>query len=605
MSPRRVSFSPADTVEASASVPDLGLIAFTVPMPSGPGEEVDLSDIGVPRLVRPFAKAVVGDVERIETHRRREVLRRHVKTLRDFVLFTRMMCPEFGEEIDLGDLEPDLLDAYEARLPVRRQASSTSRRKRMQELCRLLQRTEQYSRASFDHAFRQRLDLPVSVEQGSERPLDAYPFPVFDALEAAALSEVGRVRDRILEGERLAVAGRDPDLHGWDALENICWYIAHRGPLVPAQQDIPGVLEHGRMRRLNARLYLSLNDVIRFQILLGCQTGMEPECISTLKTGCLISPAKGYVSVQYLKRRAHGAWDKSMRVRDGGNLRTPGGVIRLAMRLGQRARDLADVDDLFVPVNQMTGQVAPVYGHRPTATTHHRKQFLAECGLGSLTDRDGAPLRSLDLRRLRKTYKSKLYLSTGGVLPDFTSGHTPQVAGRHYADISAHDEIHDAAVEAGLTQALAITLPAPVVLDDEGDRLDDGEGELAPEAVTDALSGATDVWVSSCTDFFASPWASKPGAPCPVPPWVCLECTNAVFTSRHLPAVLSILDTIEQQREEFPTTEWAIRFGLAHERITTGVLNRFTARQIATAKAIAEADGARLALPTAFLETIR
>jgi hypothetical protein len=78
-----------------------------------------------------------------------------------------------------------------------------------------------------------------------------------------------------------------------------------------------------------------------------------------------------------------------------------------------------------------------------------------------------------------------------------------------------------------------------------------------------------------------------------------------VFTSRHLPAVLSILDTIERQREEFRTAEWTIRFALAHERITTGVLNRFTARQIATAKAIAEADGARLAVPTAFLETIR
>ncbi|MFF4173236.1 hypothetical protein [Streptomyces sp. NPDC001744] len=366
-------------------MPDLGLIAFTVPMPSGLSEEVDLSDIGVPRLVRPFGKAVVEGVEQIETHYRREVLRRRVKTLRDFVLFTRMVCPEFGEEIDLGDLEPELLDAYEARLPVSRKASGAWRRKRMRELCRLLRLTEQHSPASFNHAFRQRLGLPVGVEHGSERPLDAYPFPVFDALEAAALSEVGKIRDRILEGERLAAAGRDPDLHGWDALENICWYIAHRGPLVPGQQDITGIAAHGGMRRLNARLHLSLNDVIRFQILLGCQTGMEPECIGTLKAGCLMSPSKGYVSVRYLKRRAQGAWDKSMRVRDGGNLRTPGGVIRLAMRLGQRARDLAGVDDLFVPVNQMTGQAAPVFGHKPTSTTHHRQRFLAECGLKSLS----------------------------------------------------------------------------------------------------------------------------------------------------------------------------------------------------------------------------
>ncbi|MET8822202.1 hypothetical protein [Streptomyces rochei] len=78
-----------------------------------------------------------------------------------------------------------------------------------------------------------------------------------------------------------------------------------------------------------------------------------------------------------------------------------------------------------------------------------------------------------------------------------------------------------------------------------------------------------------------------------------------MFTSRHLPAVLSVLDTLERQREEFSVPEWQARFGLAHERITTGVLNRFSTRQITTARAIAEAGGPRLALPTSFLETIR
>ena len=208
---------------------------------------------------------------------------------------------------------------------------------------------------------------------------------------------------------------------------------------------------------------------------------------------------------------------------------------------------------------------------------------------------------SLDLRRIRKTYKSRRYLEAGGSCPTSSSGHTTQVAGRHYADIGAHEEIHDQAIEAGLTEALAVALPPPVVLDTDGTRLDSGAADLTPETVRDALSGETDMWLSACKDFFNSPWALKKGAPCPVPPWVCLECPNAVFTSRHLPAVLSALSSIERQRDELPPAEWTARFGLAHERIITGVLGRFRSPQIELARAIAEADGPRLALPASFI----
>ncbi|EGX56189.1 hypothetical protein SZN_29150 [Streptomyces zinciresistens K42] len=54
---------------------------------------------------------------------------------------------------------------------------------------------------------------------------------MLDALEAAALDGVARIRDRILEGEKLAVTGRDQRQHGWGRLENVLWCIAHHGPL--------------------------------------------------------------------------------------------------------------------------------------------------------------------------------------------------------------------------------------------------------------------------------------------------------------------------------------------------------------------------------------
>ncbi|MEK8146262.1 hypothetical protein NKH18_48555 [Streptomyces sp. M10(2022)] len=146
---------------------------------------------------------------------------------------------------------------------------------------------------------------------------------MFEALEAAALAGVGEIRDRILEGERLAETGRDPEVHGWDRLENICWYLANRGPLTQDHRAIPAVTEHGGRAAVNSRLFLTPRDMVRFQVLLACQTGLEPEAVRELRATCLVSPARGYVTVSYLKRRSRAEQNKSLRVRDGGTLRTP------------------------------------------------------------------------------------------------------------------------------------------------------------------------------------------------------------------------------------------------------------------------------------------
>ncbi|MFE3645951.1 hypothetical protein ACFXOM_34100 [Streptomyces sp. NPDC059169] len=605
MSPKRVRFAATATPPPAEPVPSVGPLVFSVPvLVLGTEEVVDLSDLGHPRLVRPLASALIEELGTRGGVRQRIRLQQAVQTVRDFVRFTAAALEGHGE-LALDDLEPGLIDAFEEALTRRYAAGSKGPRTEVLLLLRMLRRVDESHPGQFELEFAHRINAKhTSEESVAARPLNAYPFPVFEALEAAALSDLGKIRDRILEGERLAESGHDPEGHGWDRLENICWYLSNRGPLTPAHLAIRGVRDHGGMKALNSRLFLTPGDMVRFQVLLACQTGLEPEAIRELRADCLVSPARGYVTVSYLKRRSRGAQNKSLRARDGGTLRSPGGVIRLALRLTQRARDMIGAEELWVAPSGTTGELAPRFTRTVAVDTFPRRAFLAAHKIDAMKDHDGGSV-SLDLRRVRKTFKSRQYLRAGGILPDFVSGHTPKVAARHYADIAAHDEIHDQAVEAGLAEALAVALPPPVVLDEDGSRLDDGEEELPPQVVQETLSGATDVWLSSCRDFFASPYAAKKGAACPVPPWVCLECPNAVFASRHLPAVLSVLDTLERQREEFSVPEWQARFGLAHERITTGVLNRFSTRQITTARAIAEAGGPRLALPTSFLETIR
>ncbi|MFD9302990.1 hypothetical protein ACFWCB_09985 [Streptomyces sp. NPDC060048] len=604
MSPKRVRFSATATPPTGDPVSSLGPVVFSVPLlVLGTEMVVDLSGLGHPRLVRPLASAMIEELGTKGGVRQRARLQEAVQTVRDFVAFTAAALEGHGE-IALDDLEPGLLDAYKQVLLGQNDAES-QRVDVLALLLRILRKVDEAQPGQFELEFANRINARRSSEETTaSKPLNAYPFPVYEAMEAAALAGVGKIRERILEGERLAEKGHDPEAHGWDRLENICWYLANRGPLTPGHLAIRGVADHGGMKALNSRLFLTPGDMVRFQVLLACQTGLEPEAIRELLATCLVSPARGYVTVSYLKRRSRAEQNKSLRVRDSGTLHTPGGVIRLALRLTQRARDMTGAGELWVLPSGTTGVLAPRFTRTVAVDTFPRRAFMAENKIDAMKDHDGGSV-SLDLRRIRKTFKSRQYLRAGGILPDFVSGHSPGVAARHYADIAAHDEIHDQAVEAGLAEALAVTLPPPVVLGEDGSRLDDGQEELSSQVVQDVLSGATDVWLSSCMNFFASPYAAKKGAACPVPPWVCLECPNAVFTTRHLPAVLSMLDTIERQREEFSVPEWQARFGLAHERITTGVLNRFSTRQVTTARAIAEAGGPRFVLPSSFLETIQ
>ncbi|MEU9996103.1 hypothetical protein [Streptomyces sp. NPDC050848] len=601
MSPRRVRFPTAvDAPAAADAVPSIGPVVFTVDLHGSP-EHIDLSGLPCPRLTRALATALTDVISSPGTLRDRNGVRYVVKRVREFIEFTAASLPESAADLRLSDLEPDLLDAFELRLIARYGEMSKEPYLTMTYLVRLLKLVHEAHPDAFDAAFHARLGFTSASAHRATKPLDAYPFPVLDALESAARDDVARIRDRILEGEKLAATGRDPRQHGWDRLENVLWYVVHHGPLTADDVSYKILRPWGSRWEVNARLHLTAQDLVPFLLLLSCQTGMEPECIRQLRFDCLASPARGYVSVAYLKKRAPGSTHKTLRVPDGGSLRFPGGVIRLALRLTKRTRELIDSDALWCDVGGHGQARAPFDG--PHAWSAVTRRWMSQRGLDRLTDSDGQPV-TLDLRRVRKTVKSRQYLRAGGVLEDFASGHTRPVAAKHYADIDAHQETHEQAVEAGLEQALGAALAPPVVLSDDGDRLDDGEAALSAREIESALSGEQDVWLASCRDFFASPFARKPGAACPVPAWGCLECPNAVFTSRHLPSLLSFLDFLERQREEYPAAEWRARFGLAWDRIVHGVRARFSTHQIATAQAIAEADGAHLLLPASFLEVI-
>ena len=112
---------------------------------------------------------------------------------------------------------------------------------------------------------------------------------------------------------------------------------------------------------------------------------------------------------------------------------------------------------------------------------------------------------------------------------------------------------------------------------------------IAPAKVRAFLGGEQDVWLSSCRDFFDSPFGT-PGSACPTPFWACLGCTNAVITTRKLPALLSFLAHVVEARTRMSAEQWAATYGDAHRVLTEHVLPRFAPAVIAAARAAADAD---------------
>ena len=70
-----------------------------------------------------------------------------------------------------------------------------------------------------------------------------------------------------------------------------------------------------------------------------------------------------------------------------------------------------------------------------------------------------------------------------------------------------------------------------------------------------------------------------------------------MITARKLPAILSFLDFIEDQRRALHAGDWAVKFGRAHARITAHVLPAFGHAVVAEARRCLAAEPASFYLP--------
>ena len=551
---------------------------FALTMEDGSAFVVDLTGWPDAAFTTEIAPLVRGRIQRMGPSLVRNSVRQKLRNLHRFWVFLSERGAMPGA---LKDLTVVLIDDYETWLE-QHGGGRIYQRHLMAALIGVLRIGAEEEVALLPPLLLPRLRFLGHGAVGGSIPRDAYSGRIAEALRVAARSQIVDAQNRIALGE---------DLPSHPAEVAACLKLAAHRDAVLAEITAHGRIEtrHPAFKRFvnmahrrkidigievpHRGFHLVQKDLAAFLILLSLETGMEAESLIRLKADCLGNPTKGYVEITYHKRRARGAEWKRLRIRDGGST-TPGGLIRLAIALTERARRHLGTDRLWI--------LWTVTGLRPAAEDgpHGLDTFAAQHGL---LDDDDKPLH-INLSRLRKTQKAEWYRRTGGQMEQFAVGHTVAVAARHYAEIPALAHIHDAA----LADAFHDALEAAQILPGEAARSAVGPApDEKPEQVhMDRQSGPhpQDLWLARCGNFFASPFASQ-GKPCPTPFWGCLECRNAVISEAKLPALLAFQAFMADQRSSLSAEDWAAKFGRAFGRITHQILPSFPPRAVETARA--------------------
>lgn len=521
----------------------------------------------------------------------------YISSIRKFVRYLSARSSPQECTLTVSDLTPQDLAAFEDSLRGRAtREESVSPYAWIGALVHLLRWWRETHPERLTVALQERLTYFTNGPRGHSTPRDSYSGQITNALRAACLKDIPLITNRLtVQCDQQLAGGRDPDFYGWMDPQNILWYIANKGVI-----SALSVARNQWYRRseglehIHAQVFPIARDLVPFLIFLALSTDIAIESLKDLRTNCLLNPAHGTVEIQYLKRRAHPQEWKTERVRDGG-MTTPGGIIRLLLRITQRAR-----------VHFATSHLWIAFGHG----TLYLPQFAVALKNGpirrfvtdhDLRDEQGNRL-ALQLLRLRKTRRAERYVLGHGQLEDMARGvHTSRIAGDHYADIPALRHIHEATIAQALEDALQ-QASAHILSPAEEERLRgdptsaSASLSIEPEQVEALLSGEQDVWVAGCTNFYASPFSTA-GRACPVPVWGCLECPNAVITSRHLPTILLFLNRMIAERERLEERAWGAQFGRAYARIVQQILPAFPSEIVTAARAMVEATTPIPALP--------
>ena len=586
-----VSFTHDDGLVEAQNPSSVTGLRFNVEARSGGTASLDFSDLQPRPLAISGAQAIRRLSEVGGPLGARSTIKAYANTLRIFFAYLASEAPKLRMS---QQLEARHIDGFEEWLDTQGK-SRIHAFTILSKIVVVLREIEADDPNAVAPGLRDRLRYTSARPFERSHPRDAYSPYVARQLRDAARTDVAAMMRRIDGGLKQTLRDHpDPFIrqqaHALHEAVGRLGYLPYNDKTITALYRALYKSGATTVRLLNdiySRFYLTVHDLPPLLTLLSLGTGLEIECVKSLKVDCLSSAGGGTVNLSYTKRRAHGLAQKTMRVRDGGPT-TPGGLIRAIVKMTETARRFHPTDALFL-----------FYHAREFyAVVRHPKSTL-KCWIErhGIVDDTGRPLK-LVLSRLRKTYKMLWYRKTDGHMARFAVGHTVEIASRHYADIPSLRPLHEATIAEALQDAITLSAdrentsgPA------HRDTLSYTPPTLRPEdhSVSEP-KGAQEVWLAHCSGFYDSPF-SKTGAPCGHPFWGCLDCRNAIITEHKLPAILGFLEFILDQRAALSGDDWTAKFGHVHQRITKQVLPSFSAEVIAAARSALTTDPPLTYLP--------
>ncbi|MFJ5839799.1 hypothetical protein ACIQGO_24085 [Streptomyces shenzhenensis] len=439
--------------------------------------------------------------------------------------------------------------------------------------------------------------------------VSGYSDREFRDLMTAARSDVVAIRDRIDAAESLLNAYRtDSDaLSAAERERGAVLDAMDRTGIVPRVHPDPGSgnWDHAAETQLAGQLFLTIADLPPLIVLAIGLSGRNVETIKELGAEHQVLDDRA-IRVHLTKRRrdkqnVHSTVVWEIGTSQSRQLHTPGGFYLLLHRLTARGRRFSGdtrVWSIWRGAGARSGSLwektAAAHGHRdPFAVSlkggYELKEWARRHGLtADETDPNTGERLPLPVNgnRIKTTVEVRTVKAVGGHLPSASRTNTIDVSFEHYlrGDKTVRDwaeKVLGAALSDAESSARAFHL-----------RVLNGEMEWAaaqtPETVATALgttaaalksatAGELDTLASSCLDIEHHP---DTDAQCNVSFLTCLSCSNALVAERHLPALLALLDMLQNALQELPVDAWVARHGRTWLTITRLILPRFTDGQV-------------------------
>jgi hypothetical protein len=401
----------------------------------------------------------------------------------------------------------------------------------------------------------------------------------FDAIMAAARSEVVTIRNRLQNGQRLiATLNHEPESLAPDErkLAAILKDIATTGS-VPVSLRTKSNYRAAR-RQFAEHLFLGHHDLGPLLTLAVGLSGRNAESIKELSATHEVLEDKA-VRVELVKRRRGPSgmfdtvhWEIGTASQQ---LHTPGGFYLLLAEMTRLSRSFSRTSSLWSIWHGDNHHIAPFDAglHRGYATGRWRTGH-------PLLDDDGQPL-TITLPRLKKTVDVRTTRATGGHLPSSVRSNTMPVLFSNYlrGDSTVRDwadgvitaALSDAENDARIAHARVLTTsssvtPEPKVI---------AEQLKVPHGKAQQLvAGELDTAFAACADIDDGPF--NHGARCSVSFLTCLGCHNALVTHAHIPRLKALLNWLVEQREKLDLDLWWRRHGLTWRAITEHIRPKFT-----------------------------